>query len=87
MKHEKYTREYFDDAVLILRKQEHLDTLLSYLQKSEDSKTGEITIKKFPMLVYKGRFDSIDVSEIEEGAVLQLKYDPDFNKRVIEKYE
>lgn len=84
----KYTREYFNDTVLILRKQEHLDKLLSDLQESEnleDSKMGEITVKNFPMLVYQGRFESIDIVEINESAVLQLKYDPDFNRRVVEK--
>lgn len=81
----KYTREYFNDTVLILGKQEHLDKLLSDLQESEDTEIGEITVKKFPMLVYQGRFKSIEVVEIDESAVLQLKYDPDFNRRVIEK--
>ena len=83
----KFTREYFNDKVLVLRKQEQLDKILSDLQESgklEHSKIGEITVKTFPMLVYKGRFESIDIAEIEEGAVLQLKYDPDFNKRVVE---
>lgn len=88
MKHTKYTREYFNDTVVILRKQKHLDELLSDLRDSEklnDSKLSEITVKKFPMIVYQGRFKSIDISEIDESAVLQLKYDPDFNRRVIEK--
>jgi hypothetical protein len=35
--------------------------------------------------VYQGRFKSIEVVEIDESAVLQLKYDPDFNRRVVEK--
>lgn len=81
----KYTREYFNDTVLILRKQEHLGKLLSDLQESDNTEMGEITVKKFPMLVYQGRFKSIEVVEIDESAVLQLKYDPDFNRRVMEK--
>ena len=83
----KFTREFFEDRVLIIRNREQLDRVLGDLEvsgKLEHSKIGEITVKTFPMLVYKGRFESIDIAEIEEDAVLQLKYDPDFSKRVVE---
>ena len=76
----KYTREFFEDRVLIIRNQEQLNRVLGDLET-----TGEdLSVKTFPMLAYQGRFKSIDISEIEESAVLQLKYDSDFSKKVVE---
>jgi len=75
-----YTREYFDDKVLILRRQEQLDTIL----KSFNFKDSEINVKNFPMIVYQGMLKSIDVSEITESNLTKLKFDKDFSKSVIE---
>ena len=75
-----YTREYFDDKVLILRRQEQLDSIL----KSFNSKDSEIKVKNFPMIVYQGLHKSIDITEITESNLLELKYDKDFSKRIIE---
>ena len=75
-----YTREYFEDKVLILRSQEQLVSIL----KSFNSKDSEINVKNFPMIVYQGHHKSIDVSEITEGNLTKLKFDKDFSKRVIE---
>ena len=75
-----YTREYFDDKVLILRRQEQLDSILM----SFNSNDSEIKVKNFPMIVYQGMHKSIDISEITESNLLALKYDNDFSKRIIE---
>lgn len=75
-----YTREYFDDKVLILRRQEQLDSIL----KSFNSKDSEIKVKNFPMIVYQGMHKSIDITEITESNLLELKYDKDFSRRIIE---
>ena len=75
-----YTREYFDDKVLILRRQEQLDTIL----KSFNSNDSEIKVKNFPMIVYQGMHKSIDITEITESNLLELKYDKDFSRRIIE---
>lgn len=75
-----YTREYFDDKVLIIRRQEQLEEIL----KSFSSEDIEIVVKNFPMIVYQGRFKSIDVSEISETNLNKLKCDKDFSRRIIE---
>lgn len=77
----KFTREFFEDIVLIIRNREQLDGVLGDLEVSEYLTVEKV---KFPILAYQGRFKSIDISEIEEDAVLQLKYDSDFSKRVVE---
>ena len=76
----KYTREFFEDRVLIIRNQEQLDRVLEDLETTWE----DLSVKTFPLLAYQGRFKSIDISEIEESAALQLKYDSDFSKTVVE---
>ena len=76
----KYTREFFEDRVLIIRNQEQLNCVLGDLETTWE----DLSVKTFPILAYQGRFKSIDISEIEESAVLQLKYDSDFSKNVVE---
>lgn len=76
----KFTREFFEDRVLIIRNQEQLNQVLEDLETTGE----ELSVKTFPMLAYQGRFKSIDISEIEESAALQLKYDSDFSKTVVE---
>jgi hypothetical protein len=76
----KFTREFFEDKVLIIRNQEQLNRVFEDLETIGE----ELSVKTFPMIAYQGRFKSIDISEIEESAVLQLKYDSDFSKTVIE---
>lgn len=75
-----YNREYFDDKVLILRKQEQLDIIM----KDFGSPNFKLSVKQFPMIVYQGLHKSIDISEITESNLLELKYDKDFSKRIIE---
>lgn len=76
----KYTREFFEDRALIIRNQEQLNRVLGDLETTWE----DLSVKTFPILAYQGRFKSIDISEIEESAVLQLKYDSDFSKNVVE---
>ncbi len=75
-----YTREYFDDKVLILRRQEQLQSVL----ESFNFKDSEIKVKEFPMIVYAGMYKSIDISEITESNLNKLKCDKEFSKRIIE---
>ncbi len=75
-----YTREYFDDKVLILRRQEQLQSVL----ESFNFKDSEIKVKEFPMIVYAGVHKSIDISEIIESNLNKLKCDKEFSKRIIE---
>ncbi len=77
---QKYTREYFNDKVLILRRQEQLQEVLD----SFDFELEEIKVKTFPMLVYKGLHESINISEITESNLNKLKCDKEFSKRIIE---
>lgn len=45
-----YNREYFDDKVLILRRQEQLGKIM----KDLGTDAVELTVKEFPMIVYQG---------------------------------
>ena len=75
-----YNREYFEDKVLILRRQEQLDTIM----KDFGSPNFKLSIKEFPMIVYQGMHKSIDISEITESNLNKLKCDKEFSKRIIE---
>ena len=76
-----YTRDCFKDVVLVLRTKEQLEKVLKDL---ECDLTDELTNKEFPIIVYMGLHESIDISEITEENLNKLKRDKDFSRRVFE---
>lgn len=56
----KYDKEYFKDKVLVIRTQEQLDKILSDFECDK----WDINVKEFPMIVYEGRFQGIDICDI-----------------------
>ena len=77
-----YNKEYFKDKVLVIRTNEQLDKILSDFNCDK----SDVKVKEFPMIVYGGRFESIEICEISIGNLSQLKCDPDFN-RTIEEFK
>lgn len=76
-----YTRGYFKDVVLVLRNKEQLEKVLKDLNCDL---TDELMQKEFPVIVYMGLHESIDISEITEENLNKLKRDKDFSRRVFE---
>lgn len=77
----KYSREYFADKVLIVRRLEQLQIVLKDLETTADIST--ITTE-FPSIIYQAQHKSIDISGISEENLLKLKSDKDFGRRIIE---
>lgn len=75
----KYTREYFEDKVVVVRNLSQFQEILNDLAISK----LEIAME-YPSIVYQGLHKSIDISGITEENLLKLKYDPDFSRTVIE---
>lgn len=74
----KYTKEWFNGKVLVIRNPEHFETL-----KRDLEITTDIAVE-FPSIVYEGLHKSIDISGISEKNLLKLKTDKEFNRRIIE---
>ena len=76
---EKYTKEYFEGKVLVVRRQEQINKI-----KEDLEVTVELKPLTFPVIIYQGLHNSIDVSEITEENLLKLKCDKEFSRRIIE---
>ena len=76
---EKYTKEYFEGKVLVVRRQEQINKI-----KEDLEVTVELKPLTFPVIIYQGLHSSIDVSEITEENLLKLKCDKEFSRRIIE---
>ena len=76
---EKYTKEYFEGKVLVVRRQEQINKI-----KEDLEATVELKPLTFPVIIYQGLYSSIDVSEITEEDLLKLKCDKEFSRRIIE---
>ena len=76
---EKYTKEYFEGKVLVVRRQEQINKI-----KEDLEVTVELKPLTFPVIIYQGLYSSIDVSEITEENLLKLKCDKEFSRRIIE---
>ena len=72
-----YSREWFEDKVVIIRKPEHLEILKGALKITKDIEV------EYPSIVYKG-INSIDIRGITEENLLKLKTDKDFTRKIIE---
>lgn len=75
-----YSKDFFNNTVLVVRNKEQLEKILSDL----NVKNLEISNKTYPIIIYQGLNQSIDMSEIEESSLLKLKYDNEFNRKIIE---
>ena len=76
---EKYTEDYFEGKVLVVRRQEQIDKI------KEDLETKvELKPLTFPVIIYQGLYNSIDVSEITDENLNKLKCDKEFSRRIIE---
>ena len=76
---EKYTKEYFEGKVLVVRRQEQIDKIKEDLEAK-----AELKPLTFPVIIYQGLYKSIDVSEITEQNLNKLKCDKEFSRRIIE---
>ena len=76
---EKYTEDYFEGKVLVVRRQEQINKI-----KEDLEVTVELKPLTFPVIIYQGLYNSIDVSEITEENLLKLKCDKEFSRRIIE---
>ena len=76
---EKYTEEYFEGKVLVVRRQEQINKI-----KEDLEVTVELKPLTFPVIIYQGLYSSIDVSEITEENLLKLKCDKEFSRRIVE---
>ena len=64
---EKYTEDYFEGKVLVVRRQEQINKI-----KEDLEVTVELKPLTFPVIIYQGLYNSIDVSEITEENLLKL---------------
>ena len=76
---EKCTKEYFEGKVLVVRRQEQINKI-----KEDLEVIVELKPLTFPVIIYQGLYNSIDVSEINEENLLKLKCDKEFSRRIIE---
>ena len=75
-----FNRENLSKRVVILREPKHLDKLCKDLKIY----TVTLTVQKFPMIVYEDQAKSIDVSEIDEDKIDQLKKENLYGRTVLE---
>ena len=76
---EKYTKDYFEGKVLVVRRQEQIDKIKEDLEVK-----AELKPLTFPVIIYQGLHKSIDVSEITEQNLNKLKCDKEFSRRIVE---
>lgn len=74
----KYTKDWFNGKVLVIRKPEHFEML-----KRDLEITANLSVE-FPSIVYEGLHKSIDISGISEENLIKLKSDKEFNRHIIE---
>lgn len=75
----KYTKDYFEGKVIVVRRQEQIDKIKEDLEVK-----AELKPLTFPVIIYQGLHKSIDVSEITEQNLNKLKCDKEFSRRIIE---
>lgn len=76
----KYNEEFFNTNVLVIRQQFQIEELL----KNFKEQTVKLNVKEFPMIVYQGLHQSIDISEITENNLTKLKSDKSFKRKIVE---
>ena len=76
---EKYTEEYFEGKVLVVRRQEQINKI-----KEDLEVTVELKPLTFPVVIYQGAYSSIAVAEITEENLLKLKCNREFSRSIIE---